>query len=514
MDIGDGDLVRLARTGDAAAFRLLVERHAAMVRARAARLGAHPGDVDDLVQEAFLQAFAALDRLRDPDRFGAWLAGIVVNVHRAAARRARVVLLADWPESLHPASAQGLPSAEDLDRAEALRAAVAGLPAGQRQAVELYYYADLPAGQIAGSPGAAKASLHKARRRLRAYITTHRPDLIPVISRRTPMTTVRIACAQPDFGRQMNREGPIRHILVVLADDAGHRALPLWFPASEGESLWQLLDRPPGEPAGPRQLNPDPRPRDLIPENLAGRLLRAAGATVTGVDVEELGPGVIAARIQVTSPAGGDQVTAGLGRALALAAAMDAPVRVADPLMSRLAVPVSGYDLLGPFLGRKPAPARPAGPHCGPQNLDFADGLQDWMLGGSFQAEITGAHWHDYSAAAADGVATLSATVPHPYGNAVLGQSFAASDYRGATVTLRAEVQTTDVTGQARLWLRTVTEGRGGHGHNCGLAGSHAWTRHDVTAQVSGDTDFIQLGLTLTGPGQVELRNVELTRTS
>jgi DNA-directed RNA polymerase specialized sigma24 family protein len=65
VDIGDGDLVRLARTGDAAASRLLVERHSAMARARAARLGAHPDDVDDIVQEAFLQAFTALDRLRD-----------------------------------------------------------------------------------------------------------------------------------------------------------------------------------------------------------------------------------------------------------------------------------------------------------------------------------------------------------------------------------------------------------------------------------------------------------------
>jgi bifunctional DNase/RNase len=328
------------------------------------------------------------------------------------------------------------------------------------------------------------------------------------------MTTVRIACAQPDFDRQMNREGPIRHILVVLADDAGHRALPLWFPASEGESLWQLLDQPPGEPSGPRPLNPDPRPRDLIAENLASRLLRAAGATVTGVDVEELGPGVIAARIEVTSPAGGDQVTAGLGRALALAAAMDAPVRVADPLMSRLAVPVSGDDLIRPFLGRRPVSAGPAGPQPGPRNLDFADGLHDWTLGGSFQAELTGSHWHDYSAAAAGGVATLSATVPHPYGDAVLGQSFDAGDYRGATVRLRAEVRTKDVTGQARLWLRTVTEGGAGHGRHRGLDGSHAWTRHDVSAPVSGDTDLIQLGLTLTGSGQVELRNVELTRTS
>lgn len=107
MDIGDGDLVRLARAGDPAAFRLLVERHAGMARARAARLGAGPDDVADVVQEAFLAAFVALDQLRDPDRFGAWLGGIIANVQRAAARLLLVTLLADWPEPLHPAVGPG-----------------------------------------------------------------------------------------------------------------------------------------------------------------------------------------------------------------------------------------------------------------------------------------------------------------------------------------------------------------------------------------------------------------------
>ena len=66
-------------------------------------------EAEDIVQEAFLQAFAGLGRLRDPDRFGAWLAGIVRNISRAAARQTRLMLLADWPEDLHPASARGLP---------------------------------------------------------------------------------------------------------------------------------------------------------------------------------------------------------------------------------------------------------------------------------------------------------------------------------------------------------------------------------------------------------------------
>jgi len=84
MGIPDGDLVRLARDGDPAAFRLLVERHLPMARARAARLCPQPDDADDAVQDAFLQAFLALDRLRDPDRFAAWLGGIVA---KTASRR-------------------------------------------------------------------------------------------------------------------------------------------------------------------------------------------------------------------------------------------------------------------------------------------------------------------------------------------------------------------------------------------------------------------------------------------
>ena len=162
MDIGDGDLVRLARDGDPAAFRLLVERHLPMARARAARLCPQPDDADDAVQDAFLQAFIALDRLRDPDRFAGWLGGIIANVCRAQRRRVPLTLLGDWPEHLHPASADTLPSAEDLDRADVLSRAVAGLPPGQRHAVTAFYYDDQPTGQIAATPGAGQAGLHLA----------------------------------------------------------------------------------------------------------------------------------------------------------------------------------------------------------------------------------------------------------------------------------------------------------------------------------------------------------------
>jgi Sigma-70 region 2/Domain of unknown function (DUF151) len=381
-------------------------------REPAARLCAHRDDVDDVVQEAFLQALAGLGRLRDPDRFGAWLAGIIRNISRAAARQAPLMLLADWPEDLHPASAQGLPSAEDLDRAEVVRAAVAGLPGGQRRAP---------------------------------------PGDLPV--------------------------------------------------------------------------------REFTPEDLASRLLGAAGAAVTGVTIDELGPGVLAAQIKVAGPAGTRQVTAPPGSALALAAALDVPVGVADALMDRLAVPVTGDDLLGPFANRSPAP--PPAPRSGPRNLAFADGLDGWTVGGSSRAEVTGAHWDDYTVSAADGAATLAAAVPQPYGDVFLRQSWTAGDYRGATVTLRAEVRAQDVAGHAELslFIITKTEGRGPEGaaHAASglqrvhvqrgrtdsgqtITGSRDWTRYEIAAQVPADAEDMGCELTLAGPGRAGLRAVELTR--
>ncbi len=75
------------------------------------------------------------------------------------------------------------------------------------------------------------------------------------------------------------------------------------------------------------------------PDELTDRLLRAAGARVTAVDVDELGPEVTVARIELATPAGPEHVTARLLDGLAAAIISGAPIRVAHAVMDRLAVP-------------------------------------------------------------------------------------------------------------------------------------------------------------------------------
>jgi DNA-directed RNA polymerase specialized sigma24 family protein len=84
----DRKIVRRVLDGDKAAFRMLIDRHRAPAVAFARRLLGRE-DAEDAVQEALLAAFLSLGKLREPDRFGSWLLGIVLNVSRARLRMLR-----------------------------------------------------------------------------------------------------------------------------------------------------------------------------------------------------------------------------------------------------------------------------------------------------------------------------------------------------------------------------------------------------------------------------------------
>ena len=67
------------------------------------------------------------------------------------------------------------------------------------------------------------------------------------------------------------------------------------------------------------------------------------------------------------------------------------------------------------------------------------------------------------AAAAADApAAVLTAAVSDPHGSARLARAILADDYRGSTVTLRAQVRAADVAGHAGLELRIRAASRSG----------------------------------------------------
>jgi hypothetical protein len=122
----------------------------------------------------------------------------------------------------------------------------------------------------------------------------------------------------------------------------------------------------------------------------------------------------------------------------------------------------------------------------------------------------------------------LAAAVPHPYGDVSLAQEFIADDYQGTTVTLRAEIRAQDGAGKAELSLDSVdipedpvapgplpqAVQRARQARRCTITGSQDWTSYELTAPVSASAEQVEFDLTLTGPGQVGLRNVTVTRSN
>ncbi|HVU00263.1 MAG TPA: RNA polymerase sigma factor [Polyangiaceae bacterium] len=84
-----GDLVSRARAGDREAFRELFRAHREDVTRLVFRMTGATADVEDLVQEVFLQVHRSIGEFRGDARFSTWLYRLTVNVvlmHRRAAK--------------------------------------------------------------------------------------------------------------------------------------------------------------------------------------------------------------------------------------------------------------------------------------------------------------------------------------------------------------------------------------------------------------------------------------------
>ena len=89
----DGELLRLARDGDPAAFRTLIRRHDRYLYriARSVILDDH--EAEDVVQETYVRAFTRLVDFRGDASLSTWLTRIALNEALQRRRRQRTVYL-------------------------------------------------------------------------------------------------------------------------------------------------------------------------------------------------------------------------------------------------------------------------------------------------------------------------------------------------------------------------------------------------------------------------------------
>ncbi len=397
-DSPDGPLVAQALSGNRAAFGTLIERHRPMAARLAQRMLADPAEADDAAQEACLHAFLSLDRLRDPERFGSWLCGIVVNLCRMRLRARRAVYsLEDWDGgrvargftwSETQLSAEAVFEIRELHRI--ILRAIELLPVKQQAVVRWHYLDGLTLSEIgvlAGAPpGTVKARLHRARKRLREELLQQLNDYTPLLRRKEKPAMIEVVVHDviirtpptQDVIEAMSRELPgpdvkeVRHPLpeivflknapdspppsgqlfekpiepgdlppsfqlhrvVLLQEKNGERLLPIWVGSFEGDMIKLLLAE-----------KDTPRPRAY---ELMKRLLDVAQATIERVVISRLHEQVFYATLFVHVGDQTHEVDARPSDALALALRVKAPIFVAPEIMETQGVkPEALQDKLG-----------------------------------------------------------------------------------------------------------------------------------------------------------------------
>jgi RNA polymerase sigma-70 factor (ECF subfamily) len=174
----EAQLIARAAGGDAEAFRQLYEAHREKVARLAYRvLGGHR-DLEDVVQEVFVQVYKSLPDFRGQSKFGTWLHRVTVNVvlmHRRAAR-SRPTFSEAAPED-RVASPNGPAPDEDAERRERIRAFARLLDrlADKKRVVfvlhELEGLAPSEIAQVVGAPVlTVRTRLFYARRELEAML--------------------------------------------------------------------------------------------------------------------------------------------------------------------------------------------------------------------------------------------------------------------------------------------------------------------------------------------------------
>jgi RNA polymerase sigma factor (sigma-70 family) len=334
----DIELVALARTGDKDAFGLLAQRYQVIARRFATRLLGESESAPDLVQEAMLQAYLSLARLRDPARFKSWLCGIVLNVCRSHLRDRKVAFfsleaiiggLQFYPAPFSAAVATPEKIAEERELYRIVLDAVNTLSPGDRDIILLFYYAQLSLQEMVTamnvSAGSVKVRLHRARRRLKTLLQERHPDMVPPEKRRKIMVKVTIADVV-----KVERKDELKQLyeqyVIVLHDESGKRLLPIWVGPNEGESIAIGLS----DFATPRPLT----------HNFYSSLLQAINAKVEEVRVVALKKDTFYAVVKMRCGKKTVEVDARPSDGIALAVLNDVPIFVAEEVLETAGISI------------------------------------------------------------------------------------------------------------------------------------------------------------------------------
>jgi RNA polymerase sigma-70 factor (ECF subfamily) len=160
MDSAERITITAALAGDGEAFESLIRTYSRRVYIVAYAIVQDVAEAEDIVQETFLKAHQMGPRLRDPEKFPAWLLTVTRNAARDRLRRRRPQAPSDDLDALHDPNAATPGSAmEEMESQAHLRKAMARLPEDHRTALTLRYLEGLDYRAIESEMGLSNGAL-------------------------------------------------------------------------------------------------------------------------------------------------------------------------------------------------------------------------------------------------------------------------------------------------------------------------------------------------------------------
>jgi RNA polymerase sigma-70 factor, ECF subfamily len=170
MDPSEREQYRAAIHGDREAFEMIIRTHSRILFAITYGILQSREEAEDVVQDSLVKAWKTRWRVRDPEKFPAWLATIARHKARDVFRKRRTVPL---PEQMTAPIEPSPSNTSALDHS--LQSALAALPELHRAALTLRYFEEmdyrtientlgLTNGALRGILGRALASMRKQLR--------------------------------------------------------------------------------------------------------------------------------------------------------------------------------------------------------------------------------------------------------------------------------------------------------------------------------------------------------------
>src|SRR3984893_7125663 len=178
MDANEREVYRAAIHGDREAFEMIIRTHSGPLFAIAYGILQNREEAEDAVQDALVKAWKSRWRVRDPEKFPAWLCMIARHRARDVFRKRRTISFA---HETHETNEPGITDPTELDRQ--LHTALAALPELHRAAISLRYFEEMDYATIENRLGLTNSS---RRRILGRALATMRKQLKPALASEQP----------------------------------------------------------------------------------------------------------------------------------------------------------------------------------------------------------------------------------------------------------------------------------------------------------------------------------------